>query len=565
MTSFTHAIDQHNGLNPKQLGENNHQEFSWSESKKDNIVQLYYQINRCSKEESQHLASTMYDLLTYYKNDETMTNILYKVIMFTRDMIHGKGERRISFDFIYQVARINIESAKKIIYYFVHEIPKKKNQTKHQYGSWRDLKILWSEYDWQAIKVDPNFMITMMNEQLRKDRNSDLPSLVAKWIPREKSKYKTMFYALAEDYFQDYLITPTTSSALTRAKCKAYTNYRKILTELNRKLDTVQIKQCGEKYSTINYDHVTSITLAKQKNAFLNTDNKGQQRSLKEDRIKGATNLKEFIIEKNTSGTTIKGARVSVYDFVKDAIYYNKNNKEEIQPHIDILNSQWDDAGKSIDSLENYVAMVDTSGSMSCDNNIPLYNSIGLGCRIAEKSNLGRRVLTFNDSPSWVNLEKETTLCNMINKISASDSQGFGTNFTAALELILDSVVKARLTNDVVKDIALVILSDMQMNGNFNEQMSNSMWDLIKEKYAEAGKSVHGVPYDVPCIVFWNLRTTTGFPTLTNQPGASMMSGSNPNLINSFCKNGLTELRSMTPWDIMLRNLHTERYDVFNF
>jgi hypothetical protein len=563
MTSFTQAIDQHNGFNSTQLGENNHQEFSWSESKKDKIVQLYYQINRCSKEESQQLATVMYDLLTYYKDDETMKNVLYKMIMFTRDMIDGKGERRISFDFIYQLARIDLESAKKIIYYFVHEIPNNKNESKHQYGSWRDLKILWSEYNWKSIGVDPNFMITMINDQLRKDRDSKLPTLVAKWIPREKSKYKTMFYALAEDYFHDYLITPTTSTALTRAKCKAYTNYRKILTELNRKLDTVQIKQCGENYSTINYDNVTSITMTKQKNAFLNTDKNGNQRSTREDRIKGAANLKEFTAEKKTSGNTIKGTRVSVYDFVKDAMYFNRSDQTQLQTHIDILNSQWEDAGKSLHSLENYVAMVDTSGSMTCDNNIPLYNSIGLGCRIAEKSNLGRRVLTFNDSPSWVNLEKETTLCSMISKISASDSQGYGTNFTAALELILDSVVKARLTNDVVKDIALVILSDMQIDGKYNENMSDSMWDLIKEKYAEAGKKLHGVPYDIPCIVFWNLRTTTGFPTLTNQRGASMMSGSNPNLINSFCKNGLTELRSMTPWDIMLRNLHTERYAIF--
>ena len=564
MTSFTRAVDQHSGINNTQIGENNHMEYSWSEFQKDKIVQLYYQINRCDKEGSKKLAKIMYELLVSYKNDKTMSNILYRIIVFTRDMIDGKGERRISFDFVYELARIDFEAAKKIIYYFVQEIPSKNKEKTHQYGCWRDLKILWSEYDWKSIGVDSHFIIKLINDQLKLDEQLNDPSLLAKWIPREKSKYKLMFIALAEDYFSEYLSTAATSDKLTKAKFKAYTNYRKIITKLNKKLDTVQIKQCAEKYSTINYDHVTSITMTKQKNAFLNTRKDGKQRSLKEDRIMAADNLKQFISNKVSSGETIKGKRVSIYDFVKEAMnLLHDPVPPELESHVTLLNSQWDDAGKSLNSLENYIAMVDTSASMTCDDNTPLYNSIGLGCRIAEKSKLGRRVLTFNSNPSWVSLEKETTFRDMIKKIAESDSHGFGTNFTAALDLILDSIIKARLTNDVVKNMALVILSDMQIDGRHNEKMTSSMWDLIKEKYAEAGIKTHGVAYDVPCIVFWNLRLTSGFPTFTNQRGASMMSGSNPSLINSFCTNGLAELRSMTPWDNMLQSIYAERYNIF--
>ena len=43
-----------------------------------------------------------------------------------------------------------------------------------------------------------------------------------------------MFIALAEDYFSEYLSTATTSDKLTKAKFKAYTNYRKIITKLNK-------------------------------------------------------------------------------------------------------------------------------------------------------------------------------------------------------------------------------------------------------------------------------------------------------------------------------------------
>ena len=564
MSSFVKAIDHLSTAPLRQYGENNHSEYAWSEQQKDKIVQLYYQINRCSELESKKLASIMHSLLNDSKNDVDMTDILLRLIVFTRDLIDGKGERRISFDFVYELAKIYPEQAQKAIQYFVKDIPDKNNGTVHQYGSWRDLKLLWSDYDWKAIGVDSSFILKMWNEQLRNEDYTKL-SLAAKWVPREKSKYKIMFYALAEDYYEDYLLTPKTSDKLRMAKNKAYTNYRKMISKMNAELDTVQIKQCGQSYSDINYKHVTSITMEKQKNAFLNTDKNGKERSKKEDRIQGAVNLKKYISDKVERGETIQGKRVSIFDFVKDAMFYNVySNNVEVESHRAIINSQWDDAGKLLSNLDNYVAMVDTSGSMQDDNNIPHYNAIGLGCRIAEKSKLGRRVLTFNSQPSWVNLDNDKTLCDMVKTIASSDSKGFGTNFTAALDLILDSVVKARLTNDVVKNIVLVILSDMQIEEQHNEKMSESMFSLIRDKYAEAGRLVHGIPYDMPNIMFWNLRTTSGFPVMTTEMGASMMSGSNPAIINSFCSSGLSELRTLTPWDNMLTLLNSDRYNIFS-
>ena len=564
MSSFVKAIDNLSTPPLRQYGENNHNEYAWSEQQKDKIVQLYYQINRCSKLESKKLASVMYSLLNDSKSDEVTTDILLRLIVFTRDLIDGKGERMISFDFVYELAKVYPERAREVILHFVKDIPDKNDGTAHQYGSWRDLKMLWSDYDWGAIGVDSSFILKMWNKQLRDEDQSKL-SLAAKWVPREKSKYKNMFYALAEDYYEDYLLTPKTSDKLRMAKNKAYTNYRKMISKMNAELDTVQIKQCGQRYSEINYRHVTSITMEKQKNAFLNTDTNGKERSKKEDRIQGAVNLKNYISNKVNRGETIQGKRVAIYDFIKDAIRYSvHSNNGDVESHKAIINSQWEDAGKLLSNLDNYVAMVDTSGSMQDDNNIPYYNAIGLGCRIAEKSKLGRRVLTFNSNPSWVKLDDDNTLCDMVKTIVSSDSCGLGTNFTAALDLILDSAVKARLTNDVVKNIVLVILSDMQIEAHYNEKMSDSMFSLIRDKYAEAGKLVHGIPYDVPNIMFWNLRTTSGFPVMTTEMGTSMMSGSNPAIINSFCSSGLSELRTLTPWDNMLTLLNSERYNIFS-
>ena len=41
------------------------------------------------------------------------------------------------------------------------------------------------------------------------------------------------------------------------------------ISKLNKELDTTQIKQCNGKWSEINFDNVTSITMHKQSNSFL--------------------------------------------------------------------------------------------------------------------------------------------------------------------------------------------------------------------------------------------------------------------------------------------------------
>lgn len=572
MSTFTQTVDDHSN-NPKQLGENLHDEYSWSKGNREKIVQLFFQINRCDSNKRSKLTKLFSELLEDNKKDEYIFNILCRMIMYSRDLIDGKGERKISYDFVYELAKVDIIKAKHIIKYFAMELPNKKNS--HQYGFWGDLQQLWSDYKWDSVsfseipsrdRVD-TFIVKLINEQLEKDKIATFPSLLARWIPREKSKYKELFNVLVRDYYSDYFITAGENiEKLKKAEKKACMNYRKIISSINKRLDTVQIYQCGCNYKYINYKKVTSITMNKQKNAFLNKTVDGKVRSQLEDRIIGAERMKEYLESKINSGETVQGKRVSIYDFIKDAIKYNNTTNNDVSIERQLLNSQWDDAGKLLANLENYVAMVDTSGSMYSDDtkpNHPLYNSIGLGLRIAEKSTLGRRVLSFNSSPSWIKLDNSYTLCEMVNKlVDNRDCQGFGTNFTAALTLILDSIKKAKLTNDVVKDMALIILSDMQINYQQNEKFNDSMWEYIVRMYKDAGEEIHGVPYDVPAIVFWNLRTTDGFPTLTTQVGASMLSGANPGIINSFCTNGISSLRELTPWDNLIKLLSVERYDI---
>ena len=70
---------------------------------------------------------------------------------------------------------------------------------------------------------------------------------------------------------------------------------RHIVVELNKLLDTVQIKQCAKNYSNIDFKKVTSITHNKQRYAFLNLNKDTTVRSKDPDRVQAAVNYENYI------------------------------------------------------------------------------------------------------------------------------------------------------------------------------------------------------------------------------------------------------------------------------
>ena len=90
------------------------------------------------------------------------------------------------------------------------------------------------------------------------------------------------------------------------------------------------------------------------------------------------------------------------------------------------------------------------------------------------------------------------------------------------------------------------------------------MMEYIERQYSEAGIKVCGKPYKPPHILFWNLRSTSGFPTLSLKSNTSMMSGFSPSLLNLFCDEGLTALQSCTPWSLLIKSLANERYNILD-
>ena len=92
----------------------------------------------------------------------------------------------------------------------------------------------------------------------------------------------------------------------------------------------------------------------------------------------------------------------------------------------------------------------------------------------------------------------------------------------------------------------------MQFNqcvANNNGQGELTNYQAIKKQYADAG-------YQVPKIVFWNLRAnTTNFPVTSGESGVALVSGFSPSLMKLFM-----EGQEITPYGIMRQAIDDPRY-----
>lgn len=587
-TNFQYGENTQTDMN-YQIGKNGHIEYGWSNNIREKIVQFSFQCLRTDTNGIKLLENKMKEILIEITSDskdkisdnerKDMIVTLYKMIAYTRDIIIGKGEYKLSYMMIktwydyFKYDDNSGEGADYALYSFVNPKIDQEGE-EHTYGSWKDIKYFCCyciENGWDINHPLISFAVNMINTQLKKDYEAYLNgektiSLAAKWVPREKSKkFGILYTKLSQSYFLHYFSNINKLESNVKAHLKAKMNYRKILSALNKHLDTVQIKQCQNKWATIDHSKTTSITMNKQKNAFLNIQKNGSQRTDKEDRIECANNMKNFIMQTIKDKKELKGKRIGLNNFTKEALElinmdnngYGKMDDEIFKLKCDLLNSQWRDNSSQNVVLRKMIPMVDTSGSMEGD---PMNVAIALGCRVAEKSIIGKRVMTFSASPTWVNLDDCNNFIDMVSKISKAN-WGCNTNFYAALNMILEVIIENNMKPEEVEDIVLAVFSDMQMDCAEGSKSSyKTLYKTIEEKYEFAGIRLHGKAFKPPHILFWNLTSTTGFPTLYNEKNVSMMSGFSSSLLNDFCESGISGLQKATPYSQLMNSLNNERY-----
>ena len=580
MAAVVSALDTHT---PLQRGENGHVEHGWSNDGKERTLQLSFQLTRTKDPATlASLGETYRGLVVSSissgavdeESGQVMTEILYKMMLHTRDLVAGKGEYALFYELLSRWAGIGhfcsdvkvAETARALTRRAIASLVKLDGHD-HGYGSWKDMKYflrkLKERFPKQYEELDAyQFVLHLMKTQLEADAAAEgVPSLLGRWAPRETSKpFGWIARPLAELLHSDWMKTATTPAQKRSASLKCLIHYRQLIARLSAATQTPQVKMCAGEWKDINFDKdVTSITLSRSKRAFEFVDKKGLSRGTDEDRVECRNNYKGYIGRCMSGKTEIKAARVSLVDMVKDAVGLTRPGKPRAATQIDCVNEQWKAAGKQVNALGNFVCMVDTSGSMECDNGNPLHAAIGLGLRACEKSTLGERVLTFSEYPKWLNLEDKGEFVDKVAYLKADSSWGQSTNFQAALQLVADACVEKNVPPSQVKDLVLAVFSDMEIDAADNS--ARTMDEQVTKMFHDAGKrSKFKVPYQAPHRLYWNLRSGSGFPSLSVDENVSMMSGFSPVLLNSFSSKGMEALQGFTPWRMLLEQLNGERY-----
>ena len=554
-SSVEMTADQQNSI---QYGQNNHIEYAWSNIQQENILQLSFQMVRISDpEQRQILAHRFVSCFTNGSIDDR--KIMIKLLAHTRDIECGKGEYAISFAIIKELMKHDCyrKLAMDVMCEFVgfdnrNDVPLQPSAdtANKPYGSWKDMKYLFNELGYCPIEL-VNVINAQITDDLDNMTNNKPCSLVAKWVPREKSKkFGWIHQHLAKAHFEQF--GNSNNGWRKKAIGKAQTYYRKRLSSLNKYIDTVQIKQCSHMWRSIDFDKVTSITMMKQYLSFLNNRDDGHS-----DRDICRQKMLQYLEQVKAGEKEIKGENTSMSDFVKAAINLQSSDKNEEQERF-IINEAWKNNSSRTKSLENVIAMIDTSSSMNnndnndTDNNA-LFTAMGLGIRIAEKSQLGKRIMTFNSNPSWINLEGCKDFVDEV-QLVRSASYGTNTDFHKAMDMILNEIKNNKIPAEDVEDLTLVVFSDMQFDSVESVESVEStgsketIVSILSQKFHDVGVEVCGKGYKTPHILFWNLQNTNGFPELSYQNNVTMLSGYSPTLFNSFIQTGINGLKDVSPW-----------------
>jgi hypothetical protein len=367
-------------------------------------------------------------------------------------------------------------------------------------GRWDDLFVVKTEY----LKKEA---FTMLGDALR-EKNG----LAAKWTPRKGE--------LAREIREFFGMSPKF--------------YRKSLVELTK---VVESQMCAKDWDNINFSHVPSVAASRYKKAFYrNTDT---YKSYVDALVKG-----------DDPKVKVNADAIFPYDVLKGCINHYAIKWSETK--LNFLQKQWE-------ALPNYVGdanvlpLIDVSGSMSCSAGgkgslTCLDVSISLGLYLADK-NTGKfkdTFLTFSNNPELMTLGGNIN--QKINQMVKS-SWGMNTNLHAALDKILSVARNGNVPKEEMPNM-LLILSDMQFDQCV--QHDDSAMQMIQHKYTKSG-------YEVPRIVFWNLKSSGNAPVEFNKSGVALVSGFSPAIIKQLLAG---DVENLTPEAIMLKTIMQDRYAV---
>lgn len=429
-----------------------------------------------------------------------------KWLFFMRDTREGMGERR-SFRIILNgLGHQHPTIAKELI----SLVP--------EYGRWDDL---YSLMDGDLTEYVVDFIYQQLQEDCGNYLNKKPISLLAKWLPKESTKkYKKVYNILLKKFG----MTPK--------------EYRRIISDLRKYLDVVEVKMSANEWNKVNYNTIPSKANLLYKDAFLRHD--------KERRNEYLNDLKN-----GNNNAKINAKVLMPHEIVHR--YMDKYEWGDIDDFDESLEQLWK-------ALPNYVnsegfSMFVRDGSYSMTTKIGNTNitcldiSTALAIYFSEhcKGEYKDNFITFSNRPKVIDLSNCSSLREKIEKCHAEDDCS-NTDIYKVFKLILDTAVNNKYTQEQLPK-NIVVVSDMEFDNATTTSDYQTLFETIQAEYL-----LHG--YDLPRLVFWNVCSRTGaIPLKTNKNGVCLVSGFNPTIMDMVLSGELD------PYKCLVNKLNSSRYD----
>lgn len=441
-------------------------------------------------------------ILLFKEAYEENPELALKCLFYLRDIRGGgQGERRF-FRVCYKwLAGFDLAAAHRNL----QNIP--------EFGRWDDLLFLLD------TKIDVAVM-KLIKEQITKDlsviKNGETNvSLCAKWLPSQNSSSeKTKI--LASRIRKELGMTPR--------------QYRKTLSLLRKAIKIVETQMSENKWNEIEYNKLPSRAGFQYRKAFARHD---------------FERYNSFMTDKTTK---VNAGTLYPCDIVHKVLNSNYSSERAV------LNKYWDNLTDYFNGASfNGIAVVDTSGSMSCcrGNIQPLDVAISLGLYCADKCAPTSPFYNHYISFSRVAKLVECRGIDFVDRVTRIYRNNIceNTNIYSVFDLILNTAIKNHVpAADMPKNI--IIISDMQFDWatDYNESVQDTISQQMKQ-YKKYG-------YEIPHLIFWNVNAMydANIP-MKDEKGITFVSGYSPVVFDMI-------LKEKTGQDLMLDKLNSERYAV---
>ncbi|MBQ3482045.1 MAG: DUF2828 family protein [Oscillospiraceae bacterium] len=462
-------------------------------------LDLFATVGALRRESEQEIVARF--LRAYTEN----ADLAMKILFFSRDIRGGLGERRV----FRTVLRWLAENEKKSL---VRNLP-----FVAEYGRWDDLLVLLGTPCEKET-------LALLKEQFSADLGAldaeGEVSLLGKWLPSVNASNEQ---------------TVQLAKKIAKAFGLSERDYRKALVRLRERIRILE-NNLREKDYSFDYSKQPSKAMFKYRKAFLRND--GERYGAFMERVqKGEAKLH--------TGTLLP------YELVEPYLEYTWYRQDSFMRAISdeeklTLNATWA-ALEDFATDENALAIVDTSGSMYCQNSpLPASVALSLGLYFAERAKgpYRKHFIEFSAHPELIEIKGETFADRL--RYIASFNEVANTNLEAVFDLILDAAVNNDLPQSELP-AKLYIISDMEFDACvYGSKLSN--FESAKRKFARHG-------YALPQLVFWNVASRNRQqPVTVNDRGVALVSGCSPRIFSMAMEGELD------PWAYMLSVIDTERY-----